>query len=157
MDVRPSAEPTGEIMSTAVKNYTYPRLSEDWDFWIITMNVEREVGKKPEGIIGNMSNVTLYFKELTDDEKRSLDEIMSDVNVGLLPKTTEGHTVFKVKDLWDYRSIIERVVGKRLKWVHFPPALPDGTHMIELWVEGELTHDEIEKVKKAYASLISET
>ena len=145
--------------------YEYPQLSSEWDFWIITMNIERELGKKPEYISGSVETVIIVFKEpLTDDEKRHLDEIMSDVGVGLHPlypflrtKDYETHTIFYVKDIWDYRNIIEKAVGgKKVKWFFILPALPDGTHVMQLWIEGKLSPEEIEKVKRVYASLISE-
>jgi len=135
--------------------YIYARLSEDWDFWIITMNIERELGKKPKGISSSTINVTIYIEDLTDEEKVKLDKLMSDVNVGLYPSSTEGYTIFKIKDIWDYRSIIERPIGHRVMWLHLPPALPDGTHILELWVEGELTSVQKLLVERAYGSLIS--
>lgn len=146
--------------------YEYPKLSPKWDFWIMTMNIERELGKKPEYISGSDVTVAIAFKEpLTDDEKGKLDAIMSDEKVGLHPdymdivdyvRAKQTHTIFEIKDIWDYRNIIERVVGKRVKWFFILPALPDGTHVMQLWIEGKLSPEEIKKVKEAYASLISE-
>ena len=137
--------------------YEYPRLSELWDFWIITMNIERELGKKPEYINSSTEKVFVAFKEnLTDEEKTKLDAVMSDVNVGLYPSSTDGYTVFKIKDIWDYRTLIEQTVTKKVKWLHFPPALPDGSHVMELWIEGTLSTAEKKKCKDTYAGLISE-
>ena len=119
------------------------------------MNIERELDRKPEYISGNEEELTVAFKELSATEKSRLDAIMSDINVGLRPETTEGYTVFRIKDIWDHRGLFERVVGKRGLWLHFPPALPNGSHVIELWVEGELTDRQKSLVKNVYGSLIS--
>lgn len=137
--------------------YDYPKLSPNWDFWIITMNVELKLGKKPEYVSGSAEEVVLAFRQaLTDAEKHKLDTVMGDVNVGLAPSTTEGHTIFMIKDIWDYRKVIEQATGKRVKLLLFPPPLPDGSHIMELWVEGKLSPSEIVKVKRAYGKLISD-
>lgn len=121
------------------------------------MNIERELGRRPEYISGNEKQVFIAFKELSGTEKLKLDQIMSKAEAGSYPRSTEGYTVFKVKDVWDCREMFERVIDRKVMLFVSPIALPDGTHIHELWIEGTLTPHEKELVKRAYASLISET
>jgi len=140
----------------SVTEYTYPNLSEKWDLWIIGINIERKLKKKPKQFRGRADSVTVEFdKPLTDEEKQKLDLLMRNVDVGLYPLSTEGYTIFKIKDIWDYRDTIEKAVGKEVAYLHFPEPLPDGTHIMELWIEGKLSKSQKEAVKRAYSGLIS--
>jgi len=137
--------------------YSYPMLSENWDFWIIRMNIERELEKIPRSFSGTTKSVCVVFDDpLSEAEKAKLDKLMADKNVGIYPSNREGYTIFVIQDIWDFRSVIESAVGRRVKWLHMLPPLPDGRHTMELWLDGTLNPAEKRKVKEAYARLISE-
>lgn len=138
--------------------YEYPALSVDWHIQILHMKILSTFKPITDlefmGMSGTEEFVTAFFsRELTPEEKKTLDNLMSQPEAGLYPKSTVGFTVFTIDDILDSWKGLESALGKPIKWMF--TNYPDHTKL-EIWVEGTLTTTDKNKLSSYYATLIKE-
>lgn len=138
--------------------YTHPILNKDWHIQILHMKIYslfRTIADiEFKGMSGCEEVVTAFFsRELTADEKRTLDTFMSQPDAGLYPKSTAGFTVFTIGDVFDAWKGLEAVIRKPIKWIY--TNYPDHTKL-EIWIEGKLPTADKNKLLKYYSTLIRE-
>jgi len=130
--------------------YTYPLLSPRWNLWIVSMKLEK-AGLKPDYLKANQETIFLYYpRELTSEDKSTLDKLMSKKEIGLYPESSEGYTVITIQDLYDSWKQLEQKSGTEIEFIFANIPRHD---QIELWIKGELTNKEIRKLKDAYIEL----
>jgi len=133
--------------------YRFEILNPNWSSWIIEMKLKGE-GFNVLYISRVAGWIYLAFEEsLTLDEEERLSKLMSDVNIGLYPKTMKGFTVFEIHDLYDAWEKLEKETGLKIKWIFCNIPRHE---FLEVWFEGILSENEKRKFLKAYSKLIRE-
>jgi len=131
--------------------YRYPRLSKEWSLFFIKMKLKKVFPVEVEYVSAVEDWVWVAFpRRLTKTEKKRLDELMADVEVGLYPKTMDGFTVFSIDDIYDMWETLEKELDISIRYIFANEPFHD---KIEVWVEGTLTPNQIKDFLKAYAKL----
>lgn len=138
--------------------YEYPTLSKDWHIQILHMKILSTFAHITDLEFKGMSGceettIAFFSRDLTVDEKKTLDTLMSQQDAGLYPSSTAGYTVFTIDDILDSWKGLESALGKPIKWMF--TNYPDHTKL-EIWVEGTLTITDKSKLSNYYATLIKE-
>jgi len=145
-------------------DYTYPKLSEDWNHWFLMVRIYDALDIDPAANVGEDrfyqglsdagGQIILRFnRELTTEEKAKLDVVMDDINSGLYPPSQEGFTVFEISDIFDKWRALESALGVKIKWMFCNVPSHD---KLEVWVEGTLPKLKKKQLMDAYAELIKE-
>jgi len=130
--------------------YKYKKLSPKWQLYFIQVKLKSE-GLEPEFLSADPSFVWLnYNQKLSDSDKRKLDTLMNDINIGLYPASKEGFTVIVINDLFDAWEQLETDSGVPIKWIFACVPFHD---KIEIWVEGKLTPKQVKSLFEAYSKL----
>ena len=97
--------------------------------------------------------------ELTPEEEQVLQAILSDTNAENPPDNGKN-TVFTIHDLWEEKSSFQKTIGddKQYRLYYSESVVGSGNYdRIVLQFDEELTEEMKERVKSAYASLITVT
>lgn len=144
----------------AMFQYEYPKLSPNWNFWILQQKIFDALDTRPDtndwltGVSSGGDNIVIHTsRELTPDEKAKLNAVMADVNAGLYPSSQSGFTVFEIKDLYDAWKSLETALGIKIRYVFANVPRHD---YVEVWVEGGLSVAVKKALQNAYANLIKE-
>ncbi len=129
--------------------YNYPVTG---NIAVMALKIEKGLAK-PDGMYGmvNGSSTGVIFNTpLSDAQKATLDTIMADANVGVIPTT--NNTVFALDDLLDNRTLFKSASG--LTCDIYPGTAPDSKTYIVF--NKTLTTSENNTLKNAFAAFLKQ-